>query len=162
MNTLGNYITEYLEYCEYRKHLNVKSLKAYKIDLKQYDTFSCDLPEYLSRNTLDSFLTNLHKQYKPKTVKRKIASLKAFFHYLEYKDLLEENPFNKLDVHFREAKLLPKTIPFHSIQKFLSALYEQKNTAASAYQLRCSIRDIAVIELLFATGPLALLEYTYK
>ena len=97
MNTLGNYITEYLEYCEYRKHLNVKSLKAYKIDLKQYDTFSCDLPEYLSRNTLDSFLTNLHKQYKPKTVKRKIASLKAFFHYLEYKDLLEENPFNKLD-----------------------------------------------------------------
>ena len=152
MNTLGNYITEYLEYCEYRKHLNIKSLKAYKIDLKQYDTFSCDLPEYLSRNTLDSFLTNLHKQYKPKTVKRKIASLKAFFHYLEYKDLLEENPFNKLDVHFREAKLLPKTIPFHSIQKFLSALYEQKNTAASAYQLRCSIRDIAVIELLFATG----------
>lgn len=152
MNTLGNYITEYLEYCEYRKHLNVKSLKAYKIDLKQYDTFSCDLLEYLSRNTLDSFLTNLHKQYKPKTVKRKIASLKAFFHYLEYKDLLEENPFNKLDVHFREAKLLPKTIPFHSIQKFLSALYEQKNTAASAYQLRCSIRDIAVIELLFATG----------
>lgn len=152
MNTLGNYITEYLEYCEYRKHLNVKSLKAYKIDLKQYDTFSCDLPEYLSRNTLDSFLTNLHKQYKPKTVKRKIASLKAFFHYLEYKDLLEENPFNKLDVHFREAKLLPKTIPFHSIQKFLSALYEQKNTAASSYQLRCSIRDIAVIELLFATG----------
>lgn len=111
MNTLENYITEYLEYCEYRKHLNVKSLKAYKIDLKQYDTFSCDLPEYLSRNTLDSFLTNLHKQYKPKTVKRKIASLKAFFHYLEYKDLLEENPFNKLDVHFREAKLLPKTIP---------------------------------------------------
>ena len=152
MNTLENYITEYLEYCEYRKHLNVKSLKAYKIDLKQYDTFSCDLPEYLSRDTLDSFLTNLHKQYKPKTVKRKIASLKAFFHYLEYKDLLEENPFNKLDVHFREAKLLPKTIPFHSIQKFLSALYEQKNTAASAYQLRCSIRDIAVIELLFATG----------
>ena len=93
MNTLGNYITEYLEYCEYRKHLNIKSLKAYKIDLKQYDTFSCDLLEYLSRNTLDSFLTNLHKQYKPNTVKRKIASLKAFFHYLEYKDLFGRKPF---------------------------------------------------------------------
>ena len=49
MNTLGNYITEYLEYCEYRKHLNVKSLKAYKIDLKQYDTFSCDLPESIEK-----------------------------------------------------------------------------------------------------------------
>ena len=152
MNTLDNYITEYLEYCEYRKRLDSKSLKAYRIDLKQYDTFFCNLQEGLSRNTLDSFITTLHKQYKPKTVKRKIASLKAFFHYLEYKDLLAENPFNKLDVHFREAKLLPKTIPFHSIQKFLSVLYEQKSHASSEYQLRCYIRDIAVIELLFATG----------
>lgn len=152
MNTLDNYIREYLEYCEYRKRLDSKSIKAYKIDLKQYNTFSCNLQEGLSRNTLDSFITSLHKRYKPKTVKRKIASLKAFFHYLEYKDLLVENPFNKLDVHFREAKLLPKTIPFHSIQKFLSVLYEQKSHAGSEYQLRCCIRDIAVIELLFATG----------
>lgn len=152
MCTLNDYITEYLEYCEYRKRLDTKTLKAYKIDLKQYNTYSCDLPEFLSRNTVDLFITELHKKYKPKTVKRKIASLKAFFHYLEYKDLLEENPFNKLDVHFREAKLLPKTIPFHSIQKFLSVLYEQKKQATSEYQLRCSIRDIAVIELLFATG----------
>lgn len=152
MNTLENYITEYLEYCEHRKRLNAKSLKAYRTDLKQYDTFSPNLQEGLSRNTLDSYITALHKQYRPKTVKRKIASLKAFFHYLEYRDLLTENPFNRLDVHFREAKLLPKTIPFHSIQKFLSVLYEQKNQADSAYRLRCCIRDIAVIELLFATG----------
>ena len=83
MNTLDNYITEYLEYCEYRKRLDSKSLKAYRIDLKQYDTFSCNLQEGLSRNTLDSFITTLHKQYKPKTAKRKIASLKAFFYYLD-------------------------------------------------------------------------------
>lgn len=152
MNTLENYITEYLEYCKYRKRLDSKSLKAYRIDLNQYASYSCSLQNYLSRNTLDSFITTLHKQYKPKTVKRKIASLKAFFHYLEYKDLLPDNPFNKLDVHFREAKLLPKTIPFHSIQRFLSVLYEQKSHADSEYQLRCCIRDIAVIELLFATG----------
>lgn len=152
MSTLDNYIAEYLEYCEFRKRLDSKSLKAYKTDLKQYNAFSGDSHECLSRNTVDLFITNLHKQYKPKTVKRKIASLKAFFHYMEYKDLLEENPFNKLDVHFREAKLLPKTIPFHSIQQFLSVLYEQKKLSISEYQLHCSIRDIAVIELLFATG----------
>lgn len=152
MNTLNDYIAEYLEYCEYRKRLDAKTLKAYKIDLKQYNTFCCNSHECLARTTVDLFITELHKKYKPKTVKRKIASLKAFFHYMEYKDLLEENPFNKLDVHFREAKLLPKTIPFHSIQKFLSVLYEQKKQAQSEYHLRCSIRDIAVIELLFATG----------
>lgn len=152
MSTLENYIEEYLEYCEFRKRLDAKSLKAYKIDLKQFSTYSCELGDCLSKNTVDSFITSLHKKYKPKTVKRKIASLKAFFHYLEYKELLEENPFNKLDVHFREAKLLPKTIPFHSIQQFLSTLYEQKKMAASEYKLHCIIRDIAVIELLFATG----------
>lgn len=101
---------------------------------------------------MDDFITNLHKQYKPKTVRRKIASLKAFFHHMEYRELLNENPFAKLDIRFREAKLLPKTIPFHSIQTFLSTLYAQKELAESEYQLRCCIRDIAVIELLFATG----------
>lgn len=152
MNALNDYITEYLEYCKYRKRLNAKTIKAYKIDLKQYNIFSSDLPECLSKNTVDQFITNLHKQYKSKTVKRKIASLKAFFHYMEYRELLGENPFSKLDIRFREAKLLPKTIPLHSIQRFLSTLYAQKEEAKSEYQLRCCLRDIAVIELLFATG----------
>lgn len=152
MNTLNRYTAEYLSYCEYRKRLNFKTLKAYRIDLNQYSVFCNSSMDFLSRNTLDLYITELHKHYKSKSVKRKIASLKAFFHYLEYADLLVQNPFDKLDVHFREAKLLPKTIPFHSIQKFLSVLYAQKNQAASTYQLRCCLRDIAVIELLFATG----------
>ena len=152
MNTLNNYIVEYLEYCECRKRLDKKTLKAYQIDLKQYLDFSSNSSEILSKNTVDLFITKLHRQYKPKTIKRKIASLKAFFHYLEYKELLKENPFAKLDIHFREAKILPKTIPFHSIQKFLSIMYSQKSQASSEYELRCCTRDIAVIELLFATG----------
>ena len=152
MNTLNNQIAEYLEYCQYRKRLDKKTLKAYRIDLKQYNDFSSNLADALAKNTVDHFITKLHKQYKTKTVKRKIASLKAFFHYMEYKEILQENPFAKLDIRFREAKLLPKTIPFHSIQKFLSILYEKKNQASSEYQLRCCTRDIAVIELLFATG----------
>lgn len=152
MNTLRNYISEYIEYCEYRKRLNSKTLKAYKIALKKFEIFCTDLSDCFAKNVVDDFITNLHKQYKPKTVKRKIASLKAFFHHMEYKELLNENSFTKLDIRFREAKLLPKTIPFHSIQTFLSTLYAQKELAESEYQFRCCIRDIAVIELLFATG----------
>lgn len=156
MNTLDTCIKEYVEYCEYRKRLDAKTLKAYQIDLKQYESFCvciCDrLPDCFSKDTVDTFITGLHKQYKPKTVKRKIASLKAFFHYMEYREVLKENPFAKLDIRFREAKLLPRTIPFHSIQTFLSVLYTQKRQAVSKYQQRCRIRDIAVIELLFATG----------
>lgn len=152
MNTLNENITNYLEYCHYRKHLNAKTLKAYRIDLTQYAMFTTSFQDYLSKETVDQFLTILHKQYKPKTIKRKIASLKAFFHYLEYIDFIKDNPFDKLDTHFREARLLPKTIPFHSIQILLSTLYAQKERASSNYQLQCCIRDIAVVELLFATG----------
>lgn len=152
MNTLNHYIMEYLEYCEYRKRLNQKTIKAYQIDLMQYCNFSTTLPEYLSKDSIDQFITILHKQYQPKTVKRKIACLKAFFHYLQYKEIIEENPFTKLDIQFRTAKPLPKTISLHYIQTFLSALYTEKKQAKTQYQLRCCIRDIAVIELLFATG----------
>lgn len=152
MNTVNNYVSEYLEYCEIRKRLDSKTIKAYQIDLNQYLQFSAKFPQHLSKNTVDSFITNLHKQYKPKTVKRKIASLKAYFHYLEYQEIINENPFYKLDIRFREEKLLPKTIPFYSIQRFLSTMYKQKNLASTVFQRNCCIRDIAVIELLFATG----------
>ena len=153
MNTsLNAYISNYLEFCEFRKHLNVKTLKAYRIDLKQYKTFCQKSDEYFSLRQVDAFITVLHKEYKAKTIKRKIACLKAFFHYMEYTDVLANNPFAKLDLRFREEKLLPKVIPFHTIQIFFNTLYSQKKIASTEYQLHCCIRDIAVIELLFATG----------
>ncbi len=152
MNNLNEQITEYLAYCECRKHLDPKTLKAYRIDLKQYEFFCSGFADHTSRITVDSFITELHRQYKTKTIKRKIASLKAFFHHMVYREQLSENPFARLDIRFREAQLLPKTIPFHSIQAFLSAMYACKEQAGSEYQLHCCIRDIAVIELLFATG----------
>lgn len=71
MNNLNDCITEYLEYCKYRKRLDSKTLKAYQIDLKQYNASCPTLPEGLSREAVDQFITRLHKQYKPKTIKRK-------------------------------------------------------------------------------------------
>ncbi len=87
MNTLNNYITEYIEYCEYRKRLDSKTLKAYRIDLKQYEVFCTGLSDFFEKSVVDNFITNLHKHYKPKTIKRKIASLKAFFHHMEYREI---------------------------------------------------------------------------
>lgn len=152
MMTLQHYINNYLEYCRYRKRLDHKTLKAYQIDLNQYNNFCSEVPQCLTKEILDNYITYLHKNFKTKTVKRKIASLKAFFHHMEYKDIIQENPFSNLEIRFREAKLLPKTIPLHHIQSFLTTLYTQKEMAVTEYQKRCCIRDIAVIELLFATG----------
>ena len=60
---------------------------------------------------LETYIAKLHQQYAPKTVKRKIASLKALFHHLEYKEIILHNPFAKLQLRFREPIILPKTIP---------------------------------------------------
>ena len=153
MSSLQTYIDSYLDYCQYQKRLDEKTLKAYRIDLAQFNKtiLPADLCE-ITPAVLENFITELHKKYKPKTVKRKIASLKAVFHYFEYKEMIDRNPFNKIQVRFREPVTLPKTIPLHTVEKFLSVIYKQHADAATDYQKNTALRDIAVIELLFATG----------
>ena len=153
MDNLQKHIENYLEYCRTQKRLDAKTLKAYRIDLAQFSEYirPANILE-ITPEILESFFANLHQQYKPKTVKRKIASLKALFHYFEYRDLLDRNPFNKVQVRFREPVLLPKTIPLYIVEAFLSAIYKQTLNAKTSYQKRNALRDAAVIELLFATG----------
>lgn len=116
MNTLENQIIEYLNYCKIHKNLNKKTLKAYQIDLTQFYSIIPSKTLPTSKEILMLYLTEIHKQYKPRTIKRKIASVKAFFHYLEYEEIIEINPFNKIDLSFRQPKILPKTIPSNIIQ----------------------------------------------
>lgn len=156
MKNLQDIIKDYLTFCRSQKRLDAKTLKAYSIDLKQFAAFLT--PNYvnnvllINREVLENFIAFLHNSYKPKTVKRKLASLKAFFHFLEYRDFIEINPFNKMQIRFREPLLLPKTIPLHTIELFLSTIYSSHANAKTDFQKRQTARDIAVIELLFATG----------
>ena len=153
MDNLETLVENYLEYCSTQKCLDEKTLKAYRIDLRQFSeqTFPHEFTEITSK-TLEDYIANLHQQYTSKTVKRKIASLKALLHYLEYKEMIDRNPFNKIQVRFREPVILPKTIPLHTVEEFLTTIYAQRNNAKTDYQKRTALRDAAVAELLFATG----------
>lgn len=152
METLQQLKSTYLDYCKTQKELNDKTLKAYEIDLRQFLDFIPVRELPITREILSDYLTHLHSHYEPKSVKRKIASIKAFFHYLEYEELIDVNPFYKLRIQFREPRLLPKTIPLHTIETFLSTIYLSEQKARTPYQKKSILRDIAVIELLFATG----------
>ncbi len=153
MNYLEMKTTEYLDFCQYQKRLDSKTLKAYRIDLRQ---FLCALPAVhpadITTPLLEEHIKNLHAHYQPKTVKRKIASLKAFFRYLEYRNDIEINPFNKMQIKFREPVILPKTIPLGTLESLLVVMYQQYAVETTDFRHRNCLRDIAVIELLFATG----------
>ena len=152
MYLLENLKDKYLFYCRTQKELNAKTLKAYRIDLTQFIAFSAAFADPFTKENLNAYLTMLHETYQPKTTKRKIASLKAFFHFLEYEEILEDNPFNKIRLSFREPKRLPKTIPANTIQTFLNIIYQEAQQDTTPGRKRTVLRDIAVIELLFATG----------
>jgi len=153
MNGIKTCIKNYLEYCKSQKCLDAKTLKAYRIDLQQFfEQILYINIEEITSESLEQYISKLHKQFKPKTVKRKIASVKAFFHYLEYKDIIKYNPFNKIIIHFREPVILPKTIPLRTLETLLYTIYNQYEKAKTSYQKKNALRDAAVAELLFATG----------
>lgn len=157
MNDLQTLIKNYLEYCKTQKCLDEKTIKAYRIDLRQFSECifeqicPADVTE-INSEMIEKYIAALHRKYQPKTAKRKIASLKAFFHFLEYKELIGQNPFNRIQVHFREPVKLPKTIPLHTLESFLATIYTQCKHGKTDYQRRNALRDAAVAELLFASG----------
>ena len=145
---LKEMLQDYLEYCQYRKELDNKTVKAYRIDLRQYFEFvgECDL----DKNWIERYITNLHKNFRQKTVKRKIASVKAFYNFLEDEELIQENPFRKIKVKFKETSELPKIIPREEIEQLLQSMYTDLKIRKK--KEKSILRDIAVVETLFATG----------
>ena len=153
MNNLQKHINDYLNHCRHHKMLDSKTTKAYKIDLTQFCNYTNNVDvTTIPPSMLEEYISKLHCTYKPKTVKRKIASLKSFFHYLEFRDYIVNNPFNKIQVKFREPFILPKTIPLNTVETLLAAVYGQCSNAKTDYQRKNALRDVAALELLFATG----------
>ena len=143
----------YLSFCKSRKNLDQKTIKSYRIDLRQYgDYYQSNSLNWIEKESVEQYIDHMHNKYKPKSVKRKIASLKAFFHYLEIEDLIDINPFHKLQIKYKEPFILPKTIPINNIESIINYAYEQYKKATSAYSKKVALRNILILELLFATG----------
>ena len=141
------HVTIYLNYCQFQKRLSEKTLKAYRIDLNQYYNYM-KLKNIKNKKEITLYIQNLHTHYQPKTVKRKIASIKAFYTFLEKYEYLKENPFHKLDYQFKEPILLPKTITLYELNQLYQSLYQYAKTCPH----KTVYRDIAILELLICTG----------
>ena len=95
-------IQEYLYYGRKQRKLDEKTICAYRIDLKQFSDFNGQEEVVLSKEIIRQYILHLHELYKQKTVKRKIASLKAFYSYLE--EDIDAQPENYLWTHKRWKK----------------------------------------------------------
>ena len=138
-------ISNYLSYCKTHKRLSTHTIRAYKNDLLQF---------YNSNyNNVESYIEFLTKSnIKSNTLRRKIASLKVFYNYLKFQDIIDENPFNQLRFQFRKEKILPKTIPYDILKSVYSYSEQKVIYSKSKYQKQKAERNLLIISLLLSTG----------
>lgn len=156
--TLAEATAQFLSHCRYEKNLNAKTLKAYATDLRQ-------LAEFLSRDgtpedvrsvgksELRPYIRHLHATFAPRSMKRKLATMKSLFHFLEREDVVPVSPFRKMDVRIREPRRLPRTIPLDQLTLLFQSVYAACAAAPEGTRRReFLVRDLAILETLFATG----------
>ncbi len=146
----------FIDHCRYEKKLSSKTIEFYSVDLSQFEAFliTKDFTQsilQISKEELRQYLKNI-SVFKPKTIKRKVATLKAFFNFLEFEDKIEINPFRKLRIKIKDPRILPALMNSFEVKRVFEAAYKTKNEASIDGQFWIKIRDIAVIEMLFATG----------
>lgn len=159
MQSMQEHIKGFIFHCQYEKNLNPKTIKAYRIDLRQFAEFlGREYPgsriDLVDKHILREYIKNVSTGNKPKTIKRKLATLKAFFNHLEFDDTILVNPFRKIKIRIKEGKSLPRTIPRRDIAGLFQSLYvlKQKTDNVKGHAARTLVRDIAVLELLFSAG----------
>jgi integrase/recombinase XerD len=107
-----------------------------------------EINEYgFDKGGLEEYIAFLHNVYQSRSAKRKLASVKAFYNYLEYEDLWDSRSVRRLKTKFREERKLPRVLSFQMIKQIWDVVYEGHYVSRER-----RLRDIAVFEMLFATG----------
>lgn len=145
METLRSLIEQYLDTAACEKKLSPDTINAYRIDLKQFATFADGA--MANKEILSQYIKYLNQRFAPRSVKRKLASVRAFYNELSLSGTLEVNPFDKLRIKIHSPQQLPRTIPQQIVKSLLQSAYD----AYSPGKLTV-LRDIVVLELLFSTG----------
>ncbi len=146
-------IQKYMEFCREQKKLSPATIKGYAIDLKQFYEAVSKEDEPFGKECLNYYCRLLNKRYKPRTVKRKLASVRAFCRWLEFEEILSTDPFKKVNVKIQQVKQIPVYLPLASMEKILEIAYEKRERAnRRKHTYKVCVQNVAILELLFATG----------
>jgi integrase/recombinase XerD len=127
---------------------NHNTTAAYRNDLTQFCAYLKqhgveNWPQVTSEQLAGYLLEMREAQaYRPTTIARKIAAIKAFFRYLRSQEYIASDPVEKL-----ESPHVPKELPNVLSAEQISSLFQQVDLATPSGQ-----RDLAMLYMLSTTG----------
>src|SRR6266516_1015989 len=131
-----------------RGRINHNTTAAYRNDLTQFCAYLKqhgveNWPQVTSEQLAGYLLEMREAQaYRPTTIARKIAAIKAFFRYLRSQEYIAFDPVEKL-----ESPRVPKELPNVLSAEQINSLFRQVDIATPSGQ-----RDLAMLHMLYATG----------
>ncbi len=141
---MDKFIQKYLTHLEIEKNYSPHTILNYRLDLAEFSKFFGDgAVEGIEYSTLRRFLAEMReKNLKPRSVARKLSSLRSFFKYLQREKVIKNNPAALL-----LTPKLDKPLPH-----FLSEAEAQQIIEAPKSDKISDTRDRAIFEALYSTG----------
>jgi integrase/recombinase XerD len=141
---MKNHIRDFLDFIKIERGYSENTVKSYKRDLDQFLRFAkISKPKDVDREKIKSYLEHLYNEgFSVSSAERKLACLKSFFKYLLREGKIEIDPTSDIKLP-KKAKRLPKALGIGETIRLVSAPREKNHI---------SLRDAALLELLYATG----------
>jgi integrase/recombinase XerC len=150
---LDQLLADFAENLEVHRDLSPRTCEAYLRDVRQFAAFcerrklcrkggQVDL-RIAQKQELRLFLAELHGAASKATVARKLASLRAFYHYCRKRGLVDVNPAHLVQAPRRDRKLA------HALSVEDAGRLVETTTAKNPVD---QLRDLAVLEMYYSTG----------
>jgi integrase/recombinase XerD len=154
MQTLNSSTEWFLAHCADHRKLSPHTLKAYRFDLANLGAFatesgSAGAISAIDRKFVQRWLGSMTTAH-PRTIRRRLATVKSMFANLERHSILTENPLAGMRSEVKVGLSLPRTVGRSTVRSLLRVVRVQKGSSFAA-GVR-TVRDTALVELLFSTG----------
>jgi integrase/recombinase XerC len=139
----------FLNYLKYEKRASEHTLKAYASDLAQVasfldSTFDIKAIQEAGHAQLRSWMVFLLQQgQEPRSINRKISTLKAYFKYLRRLGMVDQDPTQRL-IRPKVAKRLPMVVEHKQMEQLLD-----DQVFAANYE---GVRDKTMLEVFYGCG----------
>ena len=145
MNLTRMAFDSFLNYLRVEKGLATNTITAYRSDIEEFLAFLKDREKELKgvqHLDLTRFLQRLYERLSPRSVMRKIVSLRAFFKFLVLDGYLELNPAQNLET--------PRV--WHTLPEYLTRQEVEALLSGPDLESPHGMRDRCMLEVLYATG----------